>query len=262
MLTLENLCDVCLYLTHEKTIIFVFMLGYIFRSKPIFLNALGLLLFTMVYNHWLKSLWQIPLPTFLNKDGWAFPSGHMHTAFVFMGYIAWTLRKNLSVFITILCLLAGVGFSLVFKRYHSIEDVLAACAFGSLSIGVLTFTEKRMNPKPWLIPFSLLTLSVLIHGFLIHDPLETRHLFLAEGSLLGLVFSSYCFFVSTTPQEKPYKTLIITVMGLVALFFSSGILKRVFPDSLSIFLQYFFIASWLVGFPLCYGKKSPPKITV
>lgn len=107
-----------------------------------FIRTLLLVSFTLVYNLGLKSIWQVPLLPPL--EGWAFPSGHMHAAVVFWGWLAIEFHRFWFTGI-VLIILSIIAYSLLHYFYHWPIDILAAIIFGSLSL----FLFSLLNRLPY-----------------------------------------------------------------------------------------------------------------
>lgn len=125
--------------SHWPVLAAVVIFGLCTKYRAIFLRATFVLLFTMIYNAYLKSVFQMPLPP--PMEGWAFPSGHMHSAFVFWGWIALELHK-IWVYEVVAFILMWVAYGLIQQWYHYPIDVLAAVGFGTLSLTVYAFINR------------------------------------------------------------------------------------------------------------------------
>ena len=115
--------------------------GFYFKKKPeIPINLLGICLFTVIYNVFLKEIFGVPLEPPLK--GYALPSGHMHFAYVFYLYIAIFIRKKITAVPAFALLTIGLGYALHALGYHSLKDIVAAIGFGTLTI--LLFSRTRL----------------------------------------------------------------------------------------------------------------------
>lgn len=251
-----NVADLCLMVTKEPVIIGLFLIGFIFFDRRTFLHALCLLLFTMIYNHWLKSLWQIPLNPALGKQGWAFPSGHMHSSFVFMGFIAWHYRRLKMITIPVILVLTGVGCSLIVKGYHNLIDVLGACAFGSLSV----FITDRIHTHPWAkkrvwsIPLFFLSLSASLLITLFFKNHLQDHLFLATGALSGLLVGTLAKkpsgpIIRIKAKNKLVKksiNFVATISGMGIIFYLLPKFSPYISSYLLAFFTYFLTGLWII----------------
>lgn len=109
-----------------------------------FAPATMLLIFSMILNPFLKSLFMVPLPSDVSPDGYAFPSGHALAVIVFYGWFFWSYRNNLTKF-CMLFLMIGVSWALIAAGYHNIFDIIAAWLIGSLVI--LSYSYLLRNQK-------------------------------------------------------------------------------------------------------------------
>lgn len=262
---LEILTSSFLIVTKEKTIIVLLLVGYVFFNKRVFLNAVSLLLLTMVYNSFLKELWQKPLNPSLNVEGWAFPSGHMHSSFVWIGYITWHYKRYFFVLLSSIILIIGIGFSLIFKGYHDFSDVLGALGFGIVTLVFSVFIESLgfFKKRVWVLPSLFLFLSLLLHCVFLSYKLNQDHLFLANGALLGLSLSSWLVFkiekgvFHSSFRESFLKNcfiFFITLFGLAGIFYLGFKLKLTFDRNAVIFLTYAFASCWMVMASIFIGK--------
>lgn len=131
MYFLDFIAKAGLAFSHTPILAGFLVLGLLSKHREKFAKAAFLTLFTIVYNLYLKSLWQMPLPP--PAEGWAFPSGHMHSAFVFWGWLAIEFGK-IWFYEIVFFILTLVGYGLVQQGYHYPIDVFASVGFGSLSI--------------------------------------------------------------------------------------------------------------------------------
>lgn len=121
--------------SNEVVIIPLLIFGFLTQRKKenTWIIAVYILLFTMIFNALLKSIFMVHRNPNLHGDGLAFPSGHMNASVVFYGWLAlayedWILRG------LIVLLLIGIGFGLVQQGYHHVPDILGALAFGGLTL--------------------------------------------------------------------------------------------------------------------------------
>ena len=124
---IDYLAHFCLKFGHITFILPLVIVCMIFHKRDIYAKAACFLLWVMIFNTLLKYLFKVPLFPHLGP-GYAFPSGHMHAASAFYGYI---LYKTDSKFVKIILamLLCSLGFSLIHCRFHDLADVLGAVGF-------------------------------------------------------------------------------------------------------------------------------------
>ncbi|MDF3033966.1 MAG: hypothetical protein K0R76_920 [Alphaproteobacteria bacterium] len=153
-------------------------------------NACLLVLFTMIFNVLLKSLFLVPLDPALRIKGFAFPSGHMQTSvalygWLFLAYPNQVLRKAL------LFILAGIGYGLIHQGYHTLADVAGAVVFG---IGTLyafsktaQFPSLQKNPARfglYVVPLAALMMGGIYARTGVSPHIETTFMGLVGFSLL------------------------------------------------------------------------------
>jgi membrane-associated phospholipid phosphatase len=180
---LATIAKLGIFIGHTPTYFTIVLVGFFTRYKPIIIRVLLLLLFTNVYNLYLKSIWQIPLPAPL--EGWAFPSGHMHSAVVFWGWLAFELRKFWAIMATIV-ILTCIGYGLVYNGYHYPRDILGSLLFGGISIMIYGFLNRiaLLKAKPYYLGIGLTGLSFLL-AMGIPASARTPHMWQAWCILLG-----------------------------------------------------------------------------
>jgi undecaprenyl-diphosphatase len=155
---LDTLVHGILKLGHVDVIILVVVGGMLFHKRNYYETATCFVCFVMIFNQLLKDIFKVPLLAHLGS-GYAFPSGHMHAATIFYGYILFR-TGNIVVKIALLVLLGLIGFALVHLRFHDWFDVLGAVAFAVTEIGGYAFLRKRVGEK--FIGGLALILSLLI----------------------------------------------------------------------------------------------------
>lgn len=163
--------------SHSTLIVPFLVLGFLLEKKGMIKShrqhcniweyACLLILFSMIFNTFLKSLFLIPLNPAIGKEGFAFPSGHMQVSMAFYGWVLWAYSYR-SVRRFILLILTGIGYGLIQQGYHTLEDVVAAAAIGILTVygmaKVTLFPAMSKNPawlSLWLIPVAGLMLGVI-----------------------------------------------------------------------------------------------------
>jgi len=160
--------------SHSTLIVPLLVLGFLLEKKGMIKNprqnsviweyACLLILFSMIFNTFLKSLFLVPLNPAIGKEGFAFPSGHMQVSAAFYGWVFWAYPYR-SIRGFILLVLTGIGYGLVQQGYHTVEDVIAAAAMGILTVyGMVKVTRLsflRDNPA-WLGPCLILAVGLMI----------------------------------------------------------------------------------------------------
>lgn len=149
-----------LSLSHDTIIIPFVTLGYIWLDRKLFFNAISLLLLSIIFNSALKITFQIPLSPLLNKEGFAFPSGHMQSSTVLYGWI-FLHTQNLFYKLLIIIALFGIAISLVHYGYHDYYDILGAIFFSSLLLAISYKTIKKQETFFPKIVFIISTVMII-----------------------------------------------------------------------------------------------------
>jgi len=232
-----------LFTTNEFFIISVICIGYFSEKRPAFCRALFIFLLTLILNPYLKSLWQIPLAAHLGKEGYAFPSGHMQSAMVFWGWLAFEFF-NIWFFSFAFFLLVGIGLSLIHFGYHSLTDIMGAVFFAVLTL-VLYYGIFRLlkNKNLGLIGILLALFSMIIIYFL---PNPTFNIWIALGSLVGFSFGCSLINKSATLTKNKMIKIALAFVGAGFIYYAFGIIKPLVNEiNLLCFTQFFILALWI-----------------
>jgi len=244
-----------LFCTRETTIILLTILGYLGFKRNVFAKALCLLLFSMIFNAFLKSIWQIPRSTDMGS-GFAFPSGHMQTATVFWFWIGLEFRHKF-LWLLITFLLSGIAFGLVHFNYHTLPDILGAVFFATLTLAAYTFLLKipffRIHT-----PASGLILALISIPLLHYNTRDSLSLWLAEGSLIGFSLG-WLFQSKIDTRLPPLKIKLIQIaVALLGILTIKFLFLRYAPhphQALGVFVIYFAIGFWVSGIAPLVGIK-------
>lgn len=199
MNTPDSIAQFFLSFSNFGTLLVLFMIGFIALDRKIWGQALFLLLLTMILNVLLKDFFQVPLMPHLGK-GFAFPSGHMHAAMAFYGWLFVCYRHPALRFL-LLTVLIGIGFSLIYFHYHSFIDVMGAVGFGSLSLSIY-YPCTRMTvfrKTPPLLGLVLCALAIPMLLFLAQKYFIPSHAWQAFYSLL--IFSVIWWLFSRSLEQ-------------------------------------------------------------
>jgi membrane-associated phospholipid phosphatase len=128
-------------------------------NRRYFLEATLLLLFAIIFNKALKYTFKIPLPEHLGSSSYALPSGHMHSVFVFYGWLAYRYKSRILTAVTAVLML-GVAFELLYFNYHTLIDILAALFFGSLVLLGFNWVQKKYYAD--ITPITMVLTSLLM----------------------------------------------------------------------------------------------------
>lgn len=203
-----------LFLSHDKVIIPLLILGYIWFDQKIFFHAIRLILINMLINYSLKVTFQIPLEYYDGKEkGFAFPSGHMQSSVVLYGWLMMKIQDFWYKALTII-LLCGVGWGLVHCGYHKYFDVLGGICVGFLVIFLYTILAgKKKIISPVLLFCS--TCLMLYIAYIYKIP---EHVWMAYYALIGTILSEYIFYdeaLVLTTKNKIFATAFCFVSILL-----------------------------------------------
>lgn len=236
---------------HPYTVLVMVSLGFLVWKKDIFGKAFCILLFSLIFNSFLKSLWQIPLPSHVGH-GFAFPSGHMQSATVLWGWLAFEFRNKIFTGF-VLIVLFGIAFELVHFGYHIPRDVAGGMFFGLvLLIAYYFFTKITWIKKhPEKIGVILAILSI---PFMLMLPQYPTGVWIAEGGLIGFSLGwmyQKKYFSATNKMIEKRKNKIILVMlaflGLIIIEILFTCCLTKLPKPLSLFLRTLLITLWIAG---------------
>lgn len=249
-----------LYSIASKTILFstgkLFILPFIALSyhlydRLVISRATYLLLFTFILNKLLKETCADPLQ-FSFLQGLDLPSGHMQSAAAFWLYLAWETEKKLYKLLSLLYC-AAVGFSLIYLKYHNLNDVVAGFGFGVISawimskISYINFFVKREYSLP--IFFNIIGLSIMY--FLLSNTYPA--LWISIGGFTGFAIGLYMrelkkldsvYLGFDIPRPLIFFSVLLgmlSIYGTVSLIGLIPYLNKSFLD----FLRYTWLAYWV-----------------
>jgi membrane-associated phospholipid phosphatase len=159
---LDIIGDISLSFTSEQVVLLVLLAFSLHYGRLFFFQTISFVLFAVITNMALKTLFSIHLEPYLHHAGYAFPSGHMQFATTFYTWLAlysasasWIKRSFVAL------LLAGVGTGLVRYGYHSIDDVLAGLIVGLVLVLLYRYALRHYAKMlPWILLGSA-TISLL-----------------------------------------------------------------------------------------------------
>jgi len=248
---LSKLAQLSLLLLSQELWITIFLAyGYLILDQKKYGKAFFLLLFTMVYNTYLKSIWQIPLPATLMSQGWCFPSGHMHVAIVLWGWLAWEYG-NYWLMALLAVLWAGAGFALVDLGYHYPVDIWGAWLFGLVSLLVYGWISELpyLKQRPPILGV-LLAIIAAPMAYLLPAAAKQAHVWLSLGGLLG--FSLGWTLSHQWPVRQPisikgqFQCLLLMCLGLGLVdLLSFGLANYLSRNAFFEFSRFFAMALWI-----------------
>jgi len=226
MINLNTLAEFFLNCGHELVLVPLIILGFLAFDRKIFGNATFLLLFTMIFNVLLKALFQVPLAAHLNKVGYAFPSGHMHGAVVFYGWLLLNTRNSL-IKIGLAILISGIAFGLIYQKYHNIYDVIGAIIFGLATLlAYYPLSNANMfNNKPFLLGYIFIALSAGIIWYLNTINSLSNHVWMAFMVLSGFTIS-WTIFAKSITKNPPFLGAILGLAFILGVYYLTIMLKN------------------------------------
>ena len=218
---IDHLAHFCLKFGHITFILPLVIVCMIFHKRDIYAKAACFLLWVMIFNTLLKHLFNVPLLPHLGV-GYAFPSGHMHAASAFYGYILYK-TDNKFVKIVLAMLLCCLGFSLIYCHFHDLTDVLGAVGFTVAELLIYHVISINFGDKVVGIISIASAVAVMFALSVIHR--VEFHVWLAFYALLGMET------VLTVTQEKrlnslkkKFLALILSIITIASVYYIFKIL--------------------------------------
>ena len=169
--------------------------------------------FATLFNSYLKSLWQIPLPVTANSTGWAFPSGHMHFASTFWLTLTLSLgRKYLLFTVPMLC---SLGYALVAKGYHYPMDIFPAAFLGACE--ALYAHHFLRTPPCYYFSVPLMICGTLMYAF---NPQSFTLLSVSFGALL--ILGCILEHIKNRPAAEAFQ---LTLLAIIFVFTASQLIN-------------------------------------
>lgn len=201
------------------TVIFpIIVASMIFEKRNIIAKAGCCLLWVMIFNTLLKYLFKVPLFPHLGH-GYAFPSGHMHAASAFYGYILYK-SDNKFLKIVLSLLLCCLGLSLIYCRFHDLKDVLGAVGFTAFELTAYHLISTKFGDKTVGILCILTSVLTMIALSFVHK--VEFHVWLAFYALVGMESALYISpeknFSSTRQKFLALLVSLVAITGVYYLF--------------------------------------------
>lgn len=240
----DNIANIFLTFGHDTIIVPLVILGYIWFDRRIFYSAICLVLLNMIFNAALKVTFKVPLDPSLNKDWFAFPSGHMQNVVVLYCWLMAKIRKS---FINIigLIILTGEAWGLVHFGYHNYYDIVGAIIFGSILLLVYQkfLYVKVKEPKLSLI---MLLCSIIMMVYIAYVYYIRYHLWMIFYSFVGIIISEVIFSkLDYLNQEhlnkRSLKWFLTKIMATILCFGAILLIKLVFQSEYMSGLSNFII---------------------
>jgi hypothetical protein len=197
------------------TLVLIIVIGLVFIDRRIFLRALSILLFSMVFNAFLKSFFKIPLKAHFKSNWYAFPSGHANAATTFYGYLLHRFKNPWLTLIGV-TLIMGVCWALVHNHYHDWMDVTAAVGFSTLLIFIFHWLETTNLFKDNCI-FLLLLITIVAYGLVKISPAIQSHTAIPLGALIGVTVTTILEKIFGYQSIHPVIDFLIIIGGILGL---------------------------------------------
>jgi len=220
-LDIEPLAQILLMACKEMVLVPIIIGGFLAVDRKIFGHAIILLMFSMILNAFLKSVFQVPLAEHLNIDGYAFPSGHMSSAFVFYGWLLINSKDNL-LKIILGSVIVGVGFSLVYKEYHNVYDILGSVFFSSIVLATYWHLAnmKTISDKPFILGYIAAALSSGIIWYYYNIDQVKPHVWMAFMVMAGFA-ASWTVFDGSTRGNPSILAAIVGFLCIMGVYYLS-----------------------------------------
>lgn len=226
IINLNTIAEAFLNCGHEMVLVPLIILGFLAFDRKIFGNATFLLLFTMIFNVLLKALFQVPLAAHINKVGYAFPSGHMHSAVVLYGWLLLNMRNSL-IKIGLAILITGIAFGLIYQKYHNIYDIIGALFFGVATLVIYSPIARIniFNNKPFLLGYLCIALSICIMWYLNSINSLSNHVWMAFMVLSGFTIS-WTIFAKSITKNPPFLGAMFGLAFILGIYYCTIMLKH------------------------------------
>lgn len=238
-----------LHVNHIELFIPTFLLGFFFIDRKIFSQALLLLWFTMIYNLFLKSIWQIPIQPSL--EGWTYPSGHMHASWVFWGWLALHYKRYITIPIFSIMMTAS-AWGLIYHNYHDLPDIVGSIGFGSLSLCIYYLANHKIP----ILKDNFFLVNVILGGvgiILIQNlPIKVQtldYIWQAQGAIMGMAIGWLFIAKMKTNRKNIIQNILfmsVTIAGMVLVHFLMSERHPAMSPQNSHFLKMFIMMVWLM----------------
>ena len=162
--------------------------------------------------------------------GYSFPSGHSTMSSSVLGGIAYLLRKNKLLCISLICLVLLIGFSRMWLGVHTPQDVIIGLLIGFALVFALEPMIKwaEKDSKRYIILLAIINIFVVsaliytyffatyrmdyVSGVLLVNPQNLRYVNVVEfGYSLGLINGCYLCrrYFPFNPKDTPLKHRIL-----------------------------------------------------
>lgn len=213
---IDSLARFCLKFGHITFILPIVMVCMIFHKRDIYAKAACFLLWVMIFNTLLKQLFKVPLFPHLGP-GYAFPSGHMHAASIFYGYILYK-SDNKIVKLLLAVLLSCLGASLIHCRFHDWIDILGAVGFTIAEIAVYHVMSANFGERTVGVVSIISAIGIMLILEAIYK--VEFHVWLAFYGLIGMEFSLSAMEEKKLNQlSRKFLALVLSTFTIAAVYY-------------------------------------------
>lgn len=124
--------------------------GLFTKKRNDILRLVPLVAISLFLNFALKQYFQKPLPDWMNTTNFAFPSGHMQSALVFLGWVYLHAKQWPRTRLLIPVILVGIGWQMIHRGFHDIVDVLGGALVGGVILTTYYYTRTRTSVKTYV----------------------------------------------------------------------------------------------------------------
>jgi len=234
MVLQDSFFKVFLYFSNHNLIALILILGFLTYDRKIFGFLIFVIIFNMVLNSYLKSIWQIPLNAEVGKIGWAFPSGHTQGATLFWGFLVIYYRRIWFTITASILLILSVT-AIVHFKYHNWIDIIGGFSFAVIEI-VIFYIIKRIldkyNVKYYILGFLLTFIEILIYNILISNTQLSK--WLIQFIVIGFSFAiGWCLSDHFKFNQRTKNYLFVTLYSLILCY----VMIAIKQSNLAIYLQ-------------------------
>ncbi len=221
MIELEMITKILLMSCNEIVLVPLIIFGFLALDRKIFGHATILLMFVMILNAFLKSIFEVPLSEHLNIEGYAFPSGHMSSAITFYGWLFLSTKNNFIRFILGI-VIVGVGFSLINKGFHNSYDIAGSVFFCTILIAAYAWLAKtkHASDKPFLLGYVMAAFSGGILWYFNTNETIPNHVWMAFMVLVGFTVS-WTIFANSIKSNPSVLSAILGFLCIVGIYYLS-----------------------------------------
>ena len=236
--------NIFLQLTNAPAIMLIVCLGIHSKHRDVFVHAFSFMAFNMILGRMLKMAFQIPLPSSLGIDDYAFPSGHMLSAATLYGYIAFAYGHR-HIQTACMIILSNIGLALMYFNYHNLYDVSAALCIAFTLIPLYYYAAQKhfIRTLTILILLGISMVLLMPHGQISYT--KVQHIWLNLGLLIG-IYHAQSLLPHNIKATSPYPLLVIhSLFGGIWYYVGLQIHSSVLPHPCILTLTGYAFTLWV-----------------